>query len=101
MNLETEGFKSLPANERTSRTVVGITPEGVVKLIVVERPTGLSLPALANLMQGMGLSEALNLDGGSSSQMVVQGQVVYSAVIGGRGAPVSTSLVFTPKKAKP
>ncbi len=101
MNLETEGFKSLPANERTSRTVVGITPEGVVKLIVVERPTGLSLPALANLMQGMGLSEALNLDGGSSSQMVVQGQVVYSAVIGGRGAPVSTSLVFTPKKTKP
>jgi exopolysaccharide biosynthesis protein len=36
----------------------------------------MSLPDLVGLMEALGATEALNLDGGGSSVMVIRGQVV-------------------------
>lgn len=66
---------------RHARTAIGILPNGHWLLVVVdgEQPhisKGMTIPELANFMFQMGCREALNLDGGGSSTMVVQGTVV-------------------------
>lgn len=51
---------------------------------------GLSLAELADLMIGFGCSEALNLDGGSSSTLVCDGKLINTA----RGGPHDNYRVF-------
>ncbi len=68
---------------RHPRTVIGTHPDGSVWLITVDgrQPTlsaGMSLFELRSLAARLGLSEALNLDGGGSTTMWVQGQIVNS-----------------------
>ncbi len=78
------GVESNPsfAASRHPRTAVGVDPEGRRLWIVVvdgrqgAYSTGMSLPELAELFEGLGVREALNLDGGGSSVMVVDGRVV-------------------------
>jgi len=66
---------------RHPRTAVGYDPRaGRLWLAVVDGrqstySVGMSLPELADLMRALGATEALNLDGGSSSVMVVRGSV--------------------------
>ena len=59
------------------RTAAGITAEGDLIVMVVdgrqEASRGVSLEELASLMHDVGAVDALNLDGGGSSTMVVQG----------------------------
>jgi hypothetical protein len=59
------------------RTAVGYTAEKHAILLVVdgrqEASEGVSLPQLAELMQKLGCVEAMNLDGGGSTQMAVGG----------------------------
>ncbi len=70
------------ADARHPRTAVGHDPAtGWLYLVVVdgrqgEYSAGMSLPELADLMEALGITEALNLDGGGSSVMVIRGQVV-------------------------
>lgn len=40
----------------------------------------MSLPELANFMKSLGVKEALNLDGGSSSSLYYQGKTFYGKV---------------------
>ncbi len=65
---------------RDPRTAVGYTAENHVILIVVDgrQPAseGASLPELALLMQELGCVEAMNLDGGGSSQMSVGANLI-------------------------
>lgn len=78
------GVESNPsfAASRHPRTAVGVDVEGRRLWIVVvdgrqgSYSTGMSLPELAELFEGLGVAEALNLDGGGSSVMVVDGRVV-------------------------
>ncbi|MBL8768540.1 MAG: phosphodiester glycosidase family protein [Planctomycetes bacterium] len=60
------------------RSAVGITAEGDLILLVVEgrRPEsrGVDLPELALILDELGCVEALNLDGGGSSTLVVDGE---------------------------
>ena len=44
------------------------------------RNSGMSLPDLAKFMEQLGVVEALNLDGGSSSSFYYQGQTFYGKV---------------------
>ncbi len=66
---------------RHPRTAVGYDPRrGRLWLVVVDGrqssySVGMSLPELAGLMKALGASEALNLDGGSSSVMIVEGRI--------------------------
>jgi hypothetical protein len=65
---------------RQPRTGVGVDPlRNRLWLVVVDgrRPShsvGMSLPELAEVFQALGAREALNLDGGGSSVMVVRGE---------------------------
>lgn len=65
---------------RHPRTAVGRRPDGTVVLVVADgrnsSAAGLSIPELQLVMQALGCTEALNLDGGGSSAMVVRGKVV-------------------------
>jgi hypothetical protein len=84
--------------ERHPRTVVGVDRAGDVWLIVVDgrNPTlslGMTFSELQALAGRLALSEALNLDGGGSTTMVVRGRVVNhpSDLTGPR--PVSDALL--------
>ena len=66
---------------RHPRTAIGWTPGGRLLLVVVDgrqpsHSAGMSLDELTWLFQRLGASDALNLDGGGSSAMVVDGAVV-------------------------
>ena len=66
---------------RHPRTGLGVTDDGHVLLVVVDgRREGWSLGMrredLAVLMQDLGATDAMALDGGASSEMVVDGQVL-------------------------
>lgn len=75
-----EEFGSDVAGGRAPRTAVGITKEGHVLLVVVDgRQTasvGMTLLELALFMQELGAFDAMNLDGGGSSEMVINDKVV-------------------------
>lgn len=66
---------------RHPRTAIGWTPDRRLLLVVVdgrqpEWSAGMSLEELTWLLQRLGASHALNLDGGGSTAMVVHGAVV-------------------------
>lgn len=66
---------------RHPRTGVGVTADGYLLLVVVDGrrsgySVGMSLTELARLFQELGATWALNLDGGGSSTVVVNGEVV-------------------------
>jgi Phosphodiester glycosidase len=65
---------------RNPRTAVGVTADGKILLVVVDgrsrRSVGVTLVQLRALMRDLGAVSALNLDGGGSSEMVVEGTVV-------------------------
>ena len=66
-----------------ARTAIGITKEGSWVLVVVEGfplsiVGGMSIAELACFMHDLGCIDALNLDGGSSSTMVMGGLVMNS-----------------------
>ena len=63
---------------RHPRTAVGLTGEAKTLVLVVadgrdaERAQGLTLDELARLMKDLGCADALNLDGGGSSEMMLR-----------------------------
>lgn len=65
------------ANALAPRTAVALLPGGRLLLLVVDgrsaHSPGLSLDGLADLLVELGALEAMNLDGGGSSAMVVNG----------------------------
>jgi exopolysaccharide biosynthesis protein len=86
---------------RQPRTLAGVTEDGRLLLVTVDgrRPgwsVGMTLPEAARLMRSLGATDALNLDGGGSTTMVVRGQVVNrpSDRVGERA--VSNALYVTP-----
>jgi exopolysaccharide biosynthesis protein len=86
---------------RQARTLAGVTEDGRLLLVTVDgrRPgwsVGMTLPEAARLMRSLGARDALNLDGGGSTTMVVRGQVVNrpSDRVGER--PVSDALYVPP-----
>ncbi len=68
------------ASGRHPRTAIGIDEQSFVYVVVVdgrsEASIGMSLAELRNYLGGLGLVSAINLDGGGSSTMVLQGSVV-------------------------
>lgn len=77
------GGRILPAQNtkfslnRHPRTAVGLTEQGKLLLLTVDgrhaRAQGLSIPELAKLMHALGCVHALNLDGGGSTTMWLNG----------------------------
>lgn len=84
MSVDDLGVSSRPAfaAARHPRTAVGFSEDrSTLWLVVVDgrqapRSVGMSLPELARLFRTLGADEALNLDGGGSSVLVVEGEAV-------------------------
>lgn len=78
---EEEGFSVSFNTTRHPRTAVGITKDNQLILLTVDgrQPgvsDGISLTDLAQLMLNLGASEAINLDGGGSTTMVIFNTIV-------------------------
>ncbi len=65
---------------RAPRTAVGLKKDGTLLLVVVDgrnsQSGGFTLAELAQYMLRLGATDAVNFDGGGSSEMVVNGRVV-------------------------
>ena len=66
---------------RHPRTVIGVDRRGAIWLIVIDgrqpaHSVGMTLPDLVRLADRLELRDALNLDGGGSTTMVVKGKVI-------------------------
>lgn len=98
-NMAAEGFsKRWFVDFHHPRTAIGITGKGNLVMMVVDGRSSLSggipLSDLATIMQQMGVVDAMNLDGGGSSTMVVQNEVV-NLPSDGVSRPVSNALLVT------
>jgi Phosphodiester glycosidase len=77
MTLAAEGM-STGLNRRHPRTAVGARADGTLVLVTVDgrttAGTGVDLDELARLMVQLGCTQAINLDGGGSTAMWIDGQ---------------------------
>lgn len=65
------------SNTPNPRTAIGVDADGMLWIAVVDgrQPgyaEGMTTPELAELMQGYGVTDAINLDGGGSSTLVIE-----------------------------
>ncbi len=85
---------------RNPRTAIGYTENGEFIMITIDgrehASVGMTLTQLARLMKSFGCVNAMNLDGGGSTVMYVQGQVVNSPAQKG-GIPISNALTVYDK----
>jgi hypothetical protein len=87
------------STERHPRTAIGTTGDGRVLLVVVDgrQPgwsDGMLLEELAQLLRELGAVNGINLDGGGSSTMVVQGKVVNRPSDAAGERPVSDAILI-------
>ncbi|MBC7289191.1 MAG: phosphodiester glycosidase family protein [Armatimonadetes bacterium] len=102
---DAEGFRADVSKGRNARSAVGILSDGKVVLVAVEgrpngRGPGLTLWELTKLMLKLGAVSAMNLDGGSSTTLVVYDRVV-TACAGGVPRLVNNALVVVPRSLQP
>jgi exopolysaccharide biosynthesis protein len=81
------------------RTAIGVQADGRVIMVVVDgrQPrysAGLTLLGLAQLMRDLGAVDAMNLDGGGASTMVVKGDVVNRPSDGHERTTASAALIL-------
>jgi exopolysaccharide biosynthesis protein len=75
-------WKERSKYERHPRTAVGWSPTHIYLVIVDGRQpalsVGMQLAELADYMAGLGCTDAMNLDGGKSAQMWLNGRIMNS-----------------------
>ncbi len=86
-------------NDRHPRTAIAKLSSGQILLLTVDgrQPNvsvGMSLPGLAQLLLEFGATEAINLDGGGSTTMVVQNKVVNKPSDQSGERPVSDAILI-------
>lgn len=85
------------------RSAIGFTTNGIVMLLAVEGDNstggyaGLNLNELANMMKQLTCVEAMNLDGGGSSNMVVANQLLLRPGDNGVERPVISAVLIKQK----
>jgi hypothetical protein len=90
MTLEAEGFYDtangevvrdpLGSGQGNARTAVGLLGDKMVWVMVAQKSQGsggMSLGEVAMFMKGLGVEQAMNLDGGSSSALYYDGKAFY------------------------
>ena len=78
-NNEEQKFNGKAINDKHPRTLIGYTKDNKLIVMVVEGRNpgvadGVSLTQAAQLLKDLGCFEALNLDGGGSSCMLINGR---------------------------
>ena len=94
-------FQADVVRSRAPRTAVGILRDGSYMLVTIDghRPgysVGATLTELGNTMKGLGVVEAMNLDGGGSTTMWVKGRVANRPSDGFERS-VSNALLVLPR----
>lgn len=96
-----EEFGSDVAGGRAPRTAVAVTKDGRILLVVVDGrqslSKGMSLLELALFLRELGAVNAMNLDGGGSSQMIVKGRIVNKPSEG-KERRIGNALAVVPAK---
>lgn len=86
---------------RNPRTAIGYTKDNHLIMMTADgregESIGLTLTELANLMKEFGCVNAMNLDGGGSTVMYVNGSIVNKPAVQG-GIPLSHTLTISQKK---
>jgi Phosphodiester glycosidase len=71
---------ALGSKQPNARTAIGFKPDGSVVWVMVAQTkaqnSGMTLDELANFMKRLGVTSALNLDGGTSSSLYAQGKTI-------------------------
>lgn len=102
---DAENFNSDFALKRHPRTAIGATALGDVWLVIVEgRQTlsaGATIDELAKIMARLGCTDAINLDGGGSSELALSGMVVNRPSDGVERPIANAVLIFQKKKPEP
>ena len=80
---ELEAISQVFARARHPRTAVGVRADGTLLLVAVEgrrpeRSVGMTLAELTGLLRDLGAVDAINLDGGGSTAMIVADELVSS-----------------------
>jgi exopolysaccharide biosynthesis protein len=74
---------AIGATQRNARTAIGITAEGSIIWVMIAQKSnpsgasGMTLAELTAFLKGIGVKQALNLDGGTSSSLYFNRQVHY------------------------
>lgn len=101
-----EGIAARFASDRHPRTAIARLKDGRILLATVDgrQPgvsAGMSLPELASLLLEFGAAEAINLDGGGSTTMVVNGKLVNNPSDQTGERPVSDAILIIPRRLHP
>jgi exopolysaccharide biosynthesis protein len=93
------------ATELHPRTAIASLPDGRVLLLTADgrRPperVGLALDDLAKLLIELGAREAINLDGGGSTAMVIRGELMNFPTDPTGERPVSDAIVVRPLSSR-
>lgn len=95
VRVEEERIAADIAKGRAPRTALGIKKDGTLLMLVVDgrsnNSAGLTLTELATYLLRLGAREAVNFDGGGSSVLAINGQVV-NRPSDGKERPVSIGL---------
>jgi exopolysaccharide biosynthesis protein len=103
-----EKFRWDVARTRAARTAVGITKDGHLLFVTIDKTSrigrkpdvapsaGMKLEELSEFMIFLGAVDAMNLDGGGSSTMVVSGEVVNMPA-NGHEIAISNAILLKPK----
>jgi hypothetical protein len=97
-----EGFDSAHTDRLHPRSALGFTAEGHGVIVAVDgrrpgRSEGMTHTEVARFLQGLGVRDAVMLDGGGSTQMVVQGRVVNTPCCDQPLRRVSTVVTLLPR----
>lgn len=97
--IDNEHFSKSFLWSKAPRTAIGYTKSGLLILVTIdgrqEGTDGATLQELAKIMKELGVYNAMNFDGGSSTQMVYKGRIVNKPTVKG-GNRVTNALVVIP-----
>lgn len=101
VDITEQNFSSVFANTRTARSAIGLKKDGTVILLTVDGKQkgvseGVTLYEMADIMLNLGAYQAMNLDGGSSTQMAVEGRMV-NVPTNKLGAKVTNAVIVVRK----
>lgn len=93
-----EHINFAPKNLYAPRTAIGLDNKGLLYLVTVdgrqdEYSVGMKLTELATFLRGLGIVDAINLDGGGSTEMVINNEIV-NKVSSGHERAISSALLI-------
>jgi hypothetical protein len=79
LDVAAEKFNPAFQTQKASRSAIALTPQGKILLIALHQRlggSGATLPEFAEIVKSLGVKDALNLDGGSSTSLFLGGHLI-------------------------